>query len=435
MGVDSPLPTSLADTPCLAHRCPSERVSLIHSLAELLTLRAESIGKMIALQTGKPIRFSISEVQRTVGMMRAVASRFLADREEEPFGSARLRRRPVGRIAVITPANNPVYIPFSKLIPAMVYGNQVVWKPAEEVTELSSHLVDCLSEAHWPAEIVRCRKGGREVAQQLMRDPGIQGVTLTGSEEAGRVARHICAERNVPLQAELGGNNAAIIWADVAMESAVQAVAAGAFEMAGQRCTANRRVIVHRDVRDAFVDGLVVAARHIRWGDPLSSDTQMGPLLTPSRCERVAGCVERASKQSSIHYPQGVDSPVLRGFRGCWFPPTIVLCDDDQAEIVQEETFGPILVVQTASNWDQAIRLLNGVRQGLVAALFSSSVEIRNRFLDEAEAGILKLNRATADAEIDVPFCAWKASGTGLPEHGIFNREFYTRPQTVYEAA
>jgi acyl-CoA reductase-like NAD-dependent aldehyde dehydrogenase len=117
---------------------------------------------------------------------------------------------------------------------------------------------------------------------------------------------------------------------------------------------------------------------------------------------------------------------------GAWHLPVIVSCDVPQAEVVQREAFGPLLVVQTAAGWDEAIALLNGVSQGLAAAVFTKSTNIISRFLAEAQAGILKINQSTADAGLDLPFGGWKSSGSGPPEHGRFDREFYTRPQTVY---
>jgi acyl-CoA reductase-like NAD-dependent aldehyde dehydrogenase len=115
-----------------------------------------------------------------------------------------------------------------------------------------------------------------------------------------------------------------------------------------------------------------------------------------------------------------------------WYPSTILCCANPNAEIVQEESFGPVLVVQTARDWDEAMRLCNGVRQGLAASIFTGSREMTERFLAEAQAGILKVNQSTADAAVDVPFGGWKASGLGPPEHGIFDLDFYTRPQTIY---
>lgn len=203
--------------------------------------------------------------------------------------------------------------------------------------------------------------------------------------------------------------------------------------MAGQRCTANRRVIVSQDCRDKFLELLVQESARLVWGDPHSEETHIGPLISQARRERVAAAVDRALSECgpAIH-PKGTKLPNHDRFVGCWYPPTILCCDDPALEIVQEETFGPVLVVQTSQDWDHAVELCNGVRQGLAAAVFTQSRQTIDRFLDQAQAGMLKINQTTSDAEVDVPFCAWKASGSGPPKHGVFSRDFYTRAQTVY---
>ena len=252
---------------------------------------------------------------------------------------------------------------------------------------------------------------------------------------AGRAAQDICAERHIPLQAELGGNNAAIIWPDADLAAAARAVAAGALEMAGQRCTANRRVIVHDDCRETFVPLLLKATAALKWGDPSETDTVIGPMVSTAHRDRVAALVQRAASYcDALLLPLGGEPRSVGTHGAKFYPPTIIFCDDPAAKIVQEETFGPVLVVQKAPDWDAAINLCNGVRQGLAAAVFTASDEVASRFLDEAEAGMLKVNQATSNAMVDAPFGGWKASGFGPPEHGQFDVEFCTRPQTVYGA-
>lgn len=204
--------------------------------------------------------------------------------------------------------------------------------------------------------------------------------------------------------------------------------------MAGQRCTANRRVIVEEKDRERVLDALVVAARELSWGDPMSTMTDIGPLVSTRRAELAIACLSRAeqSGHNRVILPLSQNSPESERFANCWIPPTIVVCDDPSHEIVQEESFAPILVLQSARDWDHAIGLCNGVRQGLAASIFTDSSSVADQFLDEAQAGILKINQSTSGAGVDVPFCAWKASGAGPPKHGEFNRFFYTRPQTVY---
>ena len=170
------------------------------------------------------------------------------------------------------------------------------------------------------------------------------------------------------------------------------------------------------------------------WGDPLNEGTRIGPLATAAQCDRVAAMVRRASNTCTRSWvPASLREPLASwGHAGAWHPPVIIECHDASHEIVQQETFGPVLVVQTAENWNDALDLLNGVPQGLAAALFSRSEVLVNDFLQKARAGILKINQATADAGLDLPFGGWKNSGSGPPEHGRFDREFFTRAQTNY---
>jgi acyl-CoA reductase-like NAD-dependent aldehyde dehydrogenase len=409
----------------------SLRTGPMRRLAELLARCAEAFAVQMAREIGKPVGFGRIEVQRSAEMLRAVTARFETTPAADESGPALVRRRPHGVVAVITPWNNPIYLPLGKIVPAVLYGNTVVWKPAPEAKAVSGYLLDTLREAGCPDGLVNLLEGGPREAETLMSDPSIAAVTITGSLTAGNRARAICAERRIPLQAELGGNNAAVVWPDADLGEVAGAVAAGAFDLAGQRCTANRRVIVHESCRDRFLPLLLRESAELRWGDPLSADTRIGPLVSTAHRDRVAAVVGRAAAACGPGLlPHGSSVPG----EGAWYPPTILLCDDPEQEIVQEETFGPVLVVQTARDWDHAMRLCNGVRQGLAAAVFTSSQTIADRFLDEAEAGILKVNQSTADAAVDVPFCGWKASGMGPPEHGVFDVEFYTCPQTVYRS-
>ncbi len=419
---------------CWRREVRPARERLVRELSRILIRDTEKLAAVMAIEIGKPVRFGRTEVARSAEMLDAIATRFAITPEAEAAGCARVRRRPHGTIAVITPWNNPVYLALGKIAPAVIHGNTVVWKPAPEALEVSRCLAECLDEAGWSRGLVSVLEGGRDEALELMNDPRIHAVTITGSSAAGSSAEQICSQRRIPLQAELGGNNAAIVWTDADLREAARLVAAGAFELAGQRCTANRRVVVaqscrerlmqrtHRRKRGSFAGAIrcSMKPRSVRWS------------MLSSRA-RVAGVLERADARCGpTYWPHGRDKPLAATGTRAWHPPAIVCCDDPRLEIVQEESFGPVLVVQTARDWDHAIELCNGVRQGLVAAVFTGSRQVQERFLDEAEAGILKLNQSTADAGVDIPFGGWKASSMGPPEHGAFDLEFYTRPQTLY---
>lgn len=404
------------------------RVEVLERAADLLEPDAEDLAVALASEIGKPVRYGAVEVRRSAQMLRAVARRCLATATAETGAHGELRRRPHGVVALITPWNNPVYIPLGKLAPALAYGNAVLWKPAPAAHAIAERLVARLYEAGLPPGLLGLVAGARHEAQLAMSDPDVLAVTVTGSSLAGFAAQEICAGRRIPLQAELGGNNAALVWEDADLEHAAREIVEGAFALAGQRCTANRRVVVQHERHDELLELLVRETAALPWGDPLEEMTHVGPMLGAQQRERVAEEVARAGSPTLV--PHGRAS--VAGVPGAWYPPTIVCCEDPGAELVQRETFGPVLVVQQAADWDAALALVNGVEQGLVAALFSRSPATAERFLAGAQAGILKINRSTADAEVDVPFGGWKASAVGPPEHGSFDAEFYTRAQTVY---
>jgi alpha-ketoglutaric semialdehyde dehydrogenase len=412
----------------------SARAELVHRLAQVLAPNIEDFAVLMAKEIGKPVRFGRAEGKQSIAMLERIVCRAEREvRKADKHADYIVRRRPHGVVAVITPWNNPLYIALGKIVPAILYGNTVVWKPAPEARMVSRRLFQCLLNAAWPKELVNLLDGGSREAEALMNERRIGAVTITGSTAAGYTAQEICARRRVPLQAELGGNNAAIVWADADLPEAARMVAAGAFEMAGQRCTANRRVIVAEECLDEFMQLLLKASTSLKWGDPVEGDTDIGPLVNESHRDRVAADVKRAiAEGSELLLPLGDQPPIVAKHAGKFYPPTILYCDDPACEIVQEETFGPVLVVQAAKDWGDAIRLCNGVRQGLAAAAFTASPEIVRNFLEHAQAGILKVNQATAGAAIDAPFGGWKGSGLGPAEHGMFDVEFYTHPQTVY---
>ncbi len=203
-------------------------------------------------------------------------------------------RRPHGVVALITPWNNPVYIPVGKIAPALLYGNAVVWKPAPAGAGVAMRLLASFREAAGPLGVLSLTCGGPAAAEFLMADPAVDAVSLTGSERAGRAAQLICGRRSIPLQAELGGNNAAIVWPETDLTRAAKLIAEGAFGMAGQRCTANRRAIVPERSLKAFLAKLVPEVAALRWGDPLEPGMDLGPMISAAEAGRVRALIECA---------------------------------------------------------------------------------------------------------------------------------------------
>ena len=407
----------------------STRANILQNLAILLEQEKDNLATQLAIEVGKPITYAHNEVNRAIALIQEVIKYRDEPLEHQQTPQISYRYQPLGLVALITPWNNPLAIPVGKIAPALLYGNSIIWKPAPAGSGIALKLRELLPQAGCPDGVVSLLLGDRQTAIDLMCDRNIDAVSLSGSSQAGYTAQEICASRRIPLQAELGGNNAAIVWSDCDLSSTAKQITLGAFGFAGQRCTANRRAIVEHSCYEEFLTYIRSEVNRLHWGDPLEKQTQIGPLISANHHHRVIRIVERAKKDDLV-----VETLTLPKHlqQGNYYPPTIICCDEPNHEIVQEETFAPILVVQKARDWQEAIALCNGVPQGLVAALFSESRSLQQSFINQAQAGVLKLNSATTDVDVNVPFGGWKTSGIGPPEHGISNRNFYTRPQTIY---
>ncbi|MBX3389643.1 MAG: aldehyde dehydrogenase family protein [Phycisphaeraceae bacterium] len=413
---------------------PTKRGALLRRWASKLLGESRPLADLIVRDIGKPIAQARGEIRRSAELLELAAAM-----AEQPLGSTtsaetRFRYEPLGVVGIITPYNNPVGIPAGKIAPALAFGNTVVWKPAPAATAISHRVLEIAREAGIPDGVLGLCAGDHSTALRLAEDDAIDGVTLSGSALAGYAIQEICARRRVPYQGELGGNNASIVWEDAELTAAAEKIAEGAFGFAGQRCTANRRVIVAESCFEAFISALKKATAQLVWGDPSKPETVIGPLISARKRSETEHLLRRAREDGLValtpHREQADFSQLMD--QGSFFPPTIVFADRESHEIVQEESFAPILVVQRATDFNHSLALCNGVRQGLVAAVFSSSPRLKEQFLLEARAGVLKINRATADADAASPLGGWKASGVGPAEHGPSDREFYCRVQTIY---
>jgi alpha-ketoglutaric semialdehyde dehydrogenase len=417
--------------PAWSAATPEERARPLEALAARLEAEAPALARALATEVGKPVALGEAEVRRTAELLRRAAALRLPEPSWAGPASS-YRRVPLGVVAVVTPWNNPLAIPWGKIGPALALGNTVVWKPAPAATRLAERSLDAAHDAHLPDGVVTLVPGDRRAAAAVMSDPGVDAVSLSGSSAAGWAAQEICARRRIPLQAELGGNNAAIVWEGADLPRTASLLVQGAFEFAGQRCTANRRAVVADRLFDRLLELLSAAAATLPWGDPFDPATRVGPLVSEEARDRVAAALAGAAAGGALLI---TPHPLAPSRPGAWYPPTIVVGAAHESAIVQEETFGPVLVLERASSFDEALRLSNGVRQGLVAALFAGPGPWRNRFQNAAAAGILKWNISTSDADANAPFGGWKASGLGPPEHGPGDVEFYSKLQAIYDGA
>lgn len=415
-----------------ARESPASRTALLARWAGLLAARSDELARLVALETGKPLHDAFEELGRARAHIES-AVRLFGRNQTELIDSARAVRvsyQPRGVVGLITPWNNPVAIPVSKLAAALALGNAVIWKPAVEAPKTALFVLQALRDADIPPALVNLLFGGSATGRHLIRDPAVRAVALTGGISTGRSAALLCARLGKPLQGELGGNNAALVLGDCDVRASARELASAAFSFAGQRCTAIRRMIVERSVLPLFRDEFVSTAMALRIGQPDDRETRIGPLVSLAHVDRVRGQLVRGLAEGATLVCGGNVPSEFQN--GCWLTPAVVETENPNGSLVQEETFGPVAVIQPADDLDHAIRLANGVEQGLVAALYANHDEVRRHCVQSLEAGILNLAGGPLRIHADAPFCGWKASGIGPPEHGHWDREFYCVPQAIY---
>ena len=412
---------------------PEDRLHIMQAWAERLLAQRTALAQLVVRETGKPLRDAEEEIDRAVSHIRSTA-RMVSERAQQALGQAgifRTRDCAIGTVALVTPWNNPIAIPVGKLAPALLFGNGVVLKPALPTVRTTTAIVEALFEAGLPKPLLSVVFGDAETAQHLMRHPAVDAVSLTGSIETGVQASALCARLQKPLQAELGGNNAAIVMPDANLETVAALLAKSAYGFAGQRCTATRRFIVVRDDYELFVEQFLSAIEARVTGDPAAPGTEIGPLISRQHRARVSAAVEQALTNADGRLLCGGREPPDRR-HGSWYQPTLIDNVPPRSPIVQQETFGPVAVIQRAGDLTGAIALCNGVSQGLVATLYSDDSKVQQTFTEQAEAGILRINPGSFEIHPDAPFGGWKASGMGPPEHGIWDAAFYSRAQALY---
>ena len=407
-----------------------DRRAVLGRWAEGLRRNAPHLLDMMIEEIGKPRGAAEEEVERAIAHVETALDLFRTD--EESLGpGCRVRHRPRGTLVVITPWNNPVAIPVGKLAPALLFGNGVIWKPSPRTPRCAELVLETLRDAAGVPDAVRMLPGDGRVARTLVAADGIDAVTFTGSSAAGRAIDALCRARGVPLQAELGGNNGLVLGTGVDMDRASRLVVEAAFSFAGQRCTAIRRLIVRRSDEDALLESLLGRVRTLEPLAPRDPRAAVGRVIDEEAAQRLAGIVDRA-REAGARVLAGGSSPRATPGRG--FPPTVLRAEDPTLDVVQEESFGPLLVVQPARDFEEQLALLDGVPQGLLAAILTADRDEEEAFLCRAQAGILRVNPTDLALDPRAPFGGRKASGLGPPEHGSFDRAFYAVPQAVYRS-
>ena len=413
------------------------RASFFGRAADALEARAEQIALDMTAEMGKPLREARMESLRAATILRFAAGEAWRPIGEVYAASVPLQRlytvrRPVGVVGLITPWNFPIAIPVWKLAPALIHGNTVVLKLAHDAPRTGLHVAECFADAGLPAGVLNVLTGsGSTVGAALVESPAVRAISFTGSVEVGHGVRELATARGCRVQLELGGHNPLIVTADAELDRAVEAVYAGAFWSAGQKCTATRRILVQERAYDVFREKLLARVAAGRVGDPSDPETEVGPIVTERAFEDVLAAIERGRADGGV-VAAGGERADEEGFL---VAPTVFEDVADDAFLSCEEVFGPVTSLYRFTTLDESIERANAVPFGLSASIFTRDLHAVHRFSEELQAGILHVNSQTAGADVHVPFGGLKGSGYGPHEQGRAALEFFTDAVTVYQDA
>jgi acyl-CoA reductase-like NAD-dependent aldehyde dehydrogenase len=341
------------------------------------------------------------------------------------------RLEPIGVTACITPWNSPLLLMAWKVAPALAAGNAVVIKPSEFTSASTLEFAALTREAGLPPGVVNVVTGiGPEAGEALVTHPLVRKVAFTGGEAGGRHVNVAAAADFRHVTLELGGKSANIVFEDARLDDAVSGAISGIFAASGQTCIAGSRLLLHERIHDAFVERLVAIAGAARIGDPMSSDTQVGPITTPAQYRKVLEYIEVARAEGARCVLGGAAAAPPPGAAGCFVQPTIFLDVTPQMRIAQEEVFGPVLSVIRFRDDDEAVAIANGTRYGLAAGVWTESLRRAVDLSRRLVAGTVWVNTYRSTS-YTTPFGGYKASGLGR-ENGIDAIREYLQTKSVW---
>jgi len=415
-----------------------KRAEILFRVAQRFVERKDELAEEMVKEMGKVRPEAAGDVQEAIDMTYYMAGEgrrlFGATTPSElPDKFMMSTRNPVGVVGAITPWNFPIAIPSWKIAPALVCGNTVVFKPAEDTPLLAERFVEIFEEAGLPPGVLNIVHGaGEDVGAHLVGHPDVPLISFTGSREVGIQVTKEAAPYLKHVHLELGGKNAIIVMDDADVDLSINGIVWSAFGTSGQRCTAASRVIASDRVYDELESKVVSAAEGLTLGDGLDDETDVGPVINRAALDKIHSYTE-IGKDEGAKLLTGGEVATGNGLdRGFFYRPTVFGDVDPGMRIAQEEIFGPTTALMRATDVDEAIRIANGIEFGLSSSIFTRDVNKAFRAMRDLVAGITYVNAGTTGAEVHLPFGGTKATGNGHREAGQAALDFYTEWKSIY---
>jgi len=415
-----------------------KRAEILFRAAEMLVQRKEDFSTDMTREMGKVLAETRGDVQEAIDMtyyMAGEGRRLFGQTtpSELPNKFAMSVRQSIGVAGLITPWNCPMAIPSWKMMPALICGNTVVLKPAEDTPLSSYHLVQVLTDAGMPHGVVNLVSGyGPGAGAPLSQHLDVPVVSFTGSTSVGRVIAEACAPTFKHCSLEMGGKNIIVVMDDANLDLAVDGAVWGGFGTTGQRCTAASRVAVHKSVYKEFVSRFVERVEKLRVGDGLDPQVDMGPCINEQQLKTVMDYVAVGQSEGAKLLTGGKRIDSGKHAKGWFHEPTVFGDCAPRMRIVQEEIFGPVVSVIPIESFEQGIEVANGVPYGLSASIYTRDVNKAFAATRDLFTGIVYVNAPTIGAETHLPFGGTKQTGNGHREAAIAAIDFYTEWKTVY---
>lgn len=415
-----------------------KRAKILNDAAAHLEAHADAIAAELTREEGKALNLARDEVMRSAQTLRfyAVEGQTFSGESypnDDPDMLVYSLREPLGVVTVISPWNFPVSIPARKIAPALITGNTVVFKPSSDAPLSGYRLAEAFVKAGIPKGVLNFLTGSAaEVGPTIVESHAVRAVSFTGSTQAGEQI-HKSVPMTTRTQMELGGKNPLIVMEDADLDRAVDLAIKGGLSLSGQACTGTSRIVVMREVRQAFTDKLVAKVKALKIGSGMTPGMDLGPLATRKQLQTVLGYIE-AGKQEATLLCGG--QPLTDGdFANGYYVAPAVFTDVTQAmRIAREEIFGPVLAIIEADSYADAIAKANDTEYGLSAAIATRNPRYMHDFARDIESGTVKINRTTTGNLVNAPFGGLKRSSTStFRESGRAGLEFYTQIKTVYQ--